>query len=137
MKAALKQIRLSPKKANLVAWIIRWMDVAQALSLLENIDKKWAKIIYVLLSSAVANAITNDAQNKWDLYVSKIMVTEWPTYKRWRSRSKWRVFKILKRTSHIFIELWVKELQSSKTPAKQPEPETETVKEEKTKETKN
>ena len=106
MKAVLRSIRLSPKKANLIAWMIRWMNAKSASDLLRFLDKKWADVIYKLLNSAMANAVNNDKKKKEDLIVSYICVTQWPTYKRWQSRSKWRVFKILKRTSHINISLW-------------------------------
>lgn len=108
MKSTLRQIRLSPKKAQLIASIIRWLDVVKALSTLKFLDKKWADIMYKILESAIANAENNFSQKKWDLLILKALVSPWTTYKRWMSRSKWRVFSILKRTSHITIELWLK-----------------------------
>ena len=111
MKAVLRWVRISPKKANLIAWIVRWMWVWKAHDMLKFLDKKWAEIIKKLLISAIANAQKNFNQKKDDLILSKIYVTPWTTYKRWMSRSKWRVFKILKRTSHINIELMVKEIE--------------------------
>lgn len=114
MKSILKQIRLSPKKAQLVASMVRWLDVTKALSVLKFLDKKWADIMKKILASAVANAENNFSQKKADLYITKVLITPWSTYKRWRSRSKWRVFSILKRTSHITIELWVKNIESQK-----------------------
>lgn len=110
MKAVLKKVRISPKKANVVAWIVRNMEAEKALAILKFMNKKGAWIIYKLLNSAVSNAENNFSQKRWDLIVSKIYVTEWPTYKRWQSRSKWRVFSLLKRTSNVNIELWVKEI---------------------------
>ncbi len=112
MKAVLKWVRISPKKANLVAWMVRWMATWEAQSMLKFLNKKWADIIYKLLASAIANAQKNFNQKEDDLILLKISVTPWMTYKRWMSRSKGRVFKILKRTSHINIELWVKEIET-------------------------
>ena len=68
-------------------------------------NKKAADIIYKVLFSAASNAKENFWQEFWDLIISTAFVTEWPTYKRWQSRSKWRVFSLLKRTSNINIEL--------------------------------
>ena len=105
MKALLKNVRISPKKANLVIWLIRKESVTTALSRLKFMNKKAADIIYKVLYSAVSNAKTNFWQELWNLVVSTAFVTEWPTYKRWQSRSKWRVFSLLKRTANINIEL--------------------------------
>lgn len=113
MKAKLSQVRISPKKANLVAWMVRWLDVSVALNMLKNMSKKAGEMLYELLKSAVANAKHNFSQKVSDLYISQLIVSPWTTYKRWRSRSKWRVFSILKRTSHMKVELWVKGLSKS------------------------
>jgi len=109
MKAILNKVRISPKKANLIAWIIRNMEANKALALLKFMNKKGAWIIYKLLASAVANAENNFSQKKEELIISKIFVTEWSTYKRGQSRSKWRVFSLLKRTANINLELWLNE----------------------------
>ena len=114
MKAILKSAKISPKKASLIAWMVRWMDAWKAVTSLKFLDKKWAKIIYKLLNSAISNATNNFSQKKWDLYLKKIFVTPWATLKRWRSRSKWRIFSILKRSSHINIELSVKNISEWK-----------------------
>ena len=105
MKALLKNVRISPKKANLVIWLIRREPVTTALSKLKFMNKKAADIIYKVLYSAASNAKTNFWEDFWDLVVETAFVTEWPIYKRWQSRSKWRVFSLFKRTASINIEL--------------------------------
>lgn len=105
MKALLKNVRISPKKANLVIWLIRNESVSSALSTLKFMNKKAADIIYKVLFSAASNAKQNFKEEFSDLVVSVAFVTEWPTYKRWQSRSKWRVFSLLKRNANINIEL--------------------------------
>lgn len=85
------------------------MEAEKALALLKFMNKKGAWIIYKLLSSAVSNAENNFSNKRWDLFVSKIFVTEWPTYKRGQSRSKWRVFSLLKRTANVNVELSLKD----------------------------
>lgn len=114
MKALLTWIRVSPKKADLIAWMVRWMEAWKAVDFLKFLDKKWAELIWKVLSSAIANAENNFKASRDDLYLSRISITKWPTYKRWRSRSKWRVFAILKRTANIDIELWIKKSDLSK-----------------------
>ena len=105
MKSLLRNVRISPKKANIVIWLIRNESVNSALSKLKFMNKKAADIIYKVLFSAASNAKTNFGIEFSDLFVSTAFVTEWPTYKRWQSRSRWRVFSLLKRTSNINIEL--------------------------------
>ncbi|MBU2213062.1 50S ribosomal protein L22, partial [Patescibacteria group bacterium] len=56
MKASLRSVRIAPKKANLIAKMIRGMTVPQALESLERTNKQAARILEVLLKSAMANA---------------------------------------------------------------------------------
>lgn len=109
MKSILRQIRISPKKANLVAALVRRKDVTDAIDILRFTPKKAAPILKKLLESATANAENNFKQKKEELYVQEIVVTEGPTYKRSLPVSRGRSHPILKRTSHITIKLAVKE----------------------------
>jgi len=105
MKAILRQTRISPKKASVIAGLVRNMDAAKGLELLKYMPKKGAEILYKLLSSAVANAENNFGKDRADLLVSKVLVSPGVTYKRGQSHSKGRVTPLLKRTSHLTIEL--------------------------------
>lgn len=109
MIAKLKQIRISPKKANLVAALVRRKDVTEAVDTLKFTNKKAAEIIKKIIQSAAANAENNFKQKKDELYVKEIIVTEGPTYKRSIPISKGRMNPLLKRTSHITVKLGVKE----------------------------
>lgn len=105
MKAVLRQVRISPKKANLVAELVRRKKVTDAIDTLRFTPKKAARIIRKIIESAAANAETNFKQNKDLLYIKEIIVTEGPTYKRSLPISKGRVHPILKRTSHITVKV--------------------------------
>lgn len=105
MKAILRQIRISPKKANLVAGMVRGKGVSEALSMLKFMPKKGAKILYKVVHSAASNAENNFGQNKSDLKIKQILVTKGTTYKRSNPISKGRANPILKRTSHITVEV--------------------------------
>lgn len=107
MKAALRRIRISPKKANLIAGMVRNKKVNEALDLLKFLPKKGAKIIYKVVNSAAANAKNNFKQSVDDLVITKILVTKGPTYKRSLPISRGRVHPINKRTSHIMVEVGV------------------------------
>lgn len=108
MKAILRYLRIAPKKVNLVADLVRGKPVEYAINLLKFIPKHAAKPMLDTLKSAVANAENNFKQKKKDLYISKIVVNEGATLKRSRPVSRGRAHPILKRTSHIVIEVAVK-----------------------------
>jgi len=105
MKANLRHIRISPKKANLVATMLAGMTTKKALDILNVMDKRAADIIYKLLASAVANAENNEGKKKENLIISRIWVTKGRTLRRGVPASRGRVAPIKKRSSHIFIEL--------------------------------
>ena len=105
VQAVAKYIRISPQKARLVADQIRNKPVDKALELLEYSSKKAATSIRKALESAIANAEHNEGADIDELIVSRIFVDEGPVLKRFRARAKGRAGKILKRTSHITVEV--------------------------------
>ncbi len=108
MKAYAKNIRISPKKLNVIATIIRKMEAKKALDVLKFMPKKWAWLLYKTLNSAVANAKNNDSQELANLKVDTLIVSKWAVYKRWNPISRWRSHSILKRCSNVLLELKVK-----------------------------
>ena len=117
MKAVLRNVRISPKKANLVAGLVRGAMVTDALAQLKFTPKKAAHHLYKVIHSATANAENNFKQNRDKLYVKEIVVTPGPTYRRGRSISRGRVHPILKRSAHITVTVDVKAPTATK-PAK-------------------
>ncbi len=109
MKAVLRQTRISPKKANLIASLVRKKNVQDALNILKFTPKKGAQILRKVVASAAANAEANFKQNTAELYIKEIIVTEGPTYKRSVPISRGRAHPILKRTSHITVKVEAKE----------------------------
>ena len=107
MKAILRKVRISPKKANLIAGIIVNKKVEEALNTLGHMPKKAARILYKVLHSATSNAEKNFGQERDSLVVKKILVTKGPTYKRGIPVSRGRSHSINKRTSHITVEVGV------------------------------
>ena len=101
--AKAKFVRISPRKARLVADAIKGMKAEQALMKLQFTPKKAAKIIGKVLSSAVANATNNANLDVDNLVVKRAYVDGGPTLKRWRARAMGRAYGIRKRTSHITI----------------------------------
>ena len=99
-------VRSSPRKARLVANLIREKNIGNALNILHFTNKLAARIIEKLLKSAIANAQENHKVDDVDsLVISNITVNEGPTWKRHMPRARGIATSILKRTSHITIVL--------------------------------
>lgn len=107
MKAILRNLRISPKKVNLVAGLVRKKPVAEALSILKFLPKKTAKPLAQVIQSAASNATQNFKQKRESLIIGKIVVNEGVTLKRFRPVSRGRSHPIRKRTSHIMVEVTV------------------------------
>ncbi len=103
VRALTKYNNISAQKVRLVADQIRSKPVDEALEILQFSSKKAAGLIAKTLNSAIANAEHNEGADIDELWVSKAMVDEGPTLKRFRARAKGRGTRILKRTSHITI----------------------------------
>jgi large subunit ribosomal protein L22 len=105
VRAKLKFARIGPRKAQLVADLVRGKGSEEALNVLMFTKKSAAKIISKLLKSAIANAGQNKTIDVDHLYVKKITVDQGPTMKRFMPRALGRATTIRKRTSHILIVL--------------------------------
>lgn len=106
-RAIARYVRISPQKARLVADLIRDRYVGEALTILRFSEKKKASlIIEKVLRSAIANAQQKSPQvDVDDLYISRIFINQGPQMKRIRPAPMGRAYRILKRTSHVYIYL--------------------------------
>jgi large subunit ribosomal protein L22 len=105
VRARLRFARLGPRKARLVADLIRGKRSEEALNILSFTKKAAAKMILKLLKSAVANATQKKNIDVDRLFIKKITVDQGPTMKRYQPRALGRATMIRKRTSHITIIL--------------------------------
>ena len=105
MKATAKYVRITPRKARLVADEIRGKSYPEATSLLRFTNKRAAKILSEVLNSAAANAEHNLDADADELRVKTVKVDDGPTIKRYKARAMGRATMIRKRTSHITVEL--------------------------------
>jgi len=71
---------------------------------LKSLNKRGARILEKLLKSAISNA-KNKGFLESKLFISKLIVNEGPSLKRYRAASFGRAVMIRKRTSHILVEL--------------------------------
>jgi large subunit ribosomal protein L22 len=101
--ASARFVRITPLKARRVVDMVRGQDVQDALDLLQFAPQAASETVYKILASAVANATSTEGLDAGTLVVSKAMVDEGPTMKRWRARAQGRASRINKRTSHITL----------------------------------
>lgn len=127
VKAKAKYIKIAPRKARLVAGVIRGLDVELALSKLAIMDKRAVKPISKLLNSAIANAEHNYELNRANLFVEQIAVNDGPTAFRWMPKAFGRATPIRHRTSIIDIVLSEKTPTAEKKKAKAAKKETENI----------
>ncbi len=108
-RAYLRNVRIAPRKVQIVLDLIRNKSTEVALATLQATPKAACECLEKLLKSAIANAENNHGMDKDNLYVAECFVCPGPTLKRIMPRAQGRAFRILKRTSHITIVLKEKE----------------------------
>jgi large subunit ribosomal protein L22 len=102
-RAFVKHLRISPQKLNLVAEMIRGMQVEKALVALDFSHKRIAQDVHKVLSSAIANAENNHQLDVDRLIVSRATVGKQMVIKRIRARARGRAGKIVKPFSNLTI----------------------------------
>jgi len=115
-QAKLYSVRLSAQKGRLVADQIRGLPVERALNILAFSPKKGARIIKKVLESAIANAEHNDGADIDELKVTRVLVEQATTLKRFMARAKGRGAKISKPTCHVFLT--VGDAEKARAPVK-------------------
>ncbi len=102
-KSVLRNLRVSPQKLNLVAAMIRGMDVNKAIATLTFSRRRIAGDVTKALQSAVANAENNHSLDVDRLYVKEAHVGKAIVMKRFKARARGRGARILKPFSHLTI----------------------------------
>src|SRR6202140_3239555 len=102
-KAVARMLRVSPRKLDLVAGLIRGKKVASALADLEFSRKRIARDVRKCLESAIANAENNHDLDVDDLVVAEAHVGRALVIKRHESRGRGRMGAITKPFAHLTI----------------------------------
>ena len=108
-RAFLRNVRVSPRKLNLVARSIRGMPAEAALAELSFSRKRIARTVREVLQAAIANAENNHELDVDRLVVSEATVGRSLVMKRLRARARGRVGRIRKPFSNLTIvvsEVW-------------------------------
>src|SRR5476649_1192255 len=104
-KAVINRLRISPRKLNLVAGLIRGMDVSSALTQLSFSGKRIANDVRKGLQSAIANAENNHNLNVDALVVKEAYVGKNVVMKRMHTRGRGRSARVEKPFSNLTIVL--------------------------------
>ena len=96
-------LRVSPRKLNLVAQLIRGMNADRALNQLAFNRRGIAPEVRKVLESAIANAENNHDLDVDRLYVAEASVGKSLVMKRFRARARGRVGRIQKPFSRLRI----------------------------------
>ena len=102
-KATARTVLIAPRKARLIVNLVRGKDVSDAMAILNNLNKKSARLTKKVLVSAVANAENNFKMDKNNLYVKEAYINDGPLMKRRRIGSRSHIDRHDKKTSHITI----------------------------------
>ncbi|MBK7397391.1 MAG: 50S ribosomal protein L22 [Myxococcales bacterium] len=107
-KAMARFARISPRKARMIADLVRGKSAAQALQMLQFVNKSGAPWLKKVIESAVANARhANPGVDVDSLYVAAATVDKGPNshMRRWRPRAMGRATRVQKGISHITVVL--------------------------------
>jgi large subunit ribosomal protein L22 len=115
MKATARFIRMSPTKGRGLMNQIQGKPVEDAFSILKLSKKKASLPIRKVLSTAVSNAQNDPAIREMkdrvdtsDLFVKAAYIDGGPILHRIQHRAMGRIYRIRRRTSHITVELGLK-----------------------------
>ncbi len=102
-RAFSRSIRVSPRKLNLMAQLIRGKSAEAALAELTFNKRRIAIEVKTVLESAIANAENNHQLDVDQLYVAQAYVGKSIVMKRWSPRARGRVGHITKPFSNLTI----------------------------------
>ena len=103
-QAKSRYMRVSPIKVRQVIDLIRGKDVNTSLAILTHVNKGSTGMISKVLNSAINNA-KQKGLSEDQLFVSKIRADQGPSWRRYRPAAFGRATPILKKTTHLTIEL--------------------------------
>ncbi len=114
-QAITRNIRVSPRKLNLVAAMIRGRPAQDAVAALTFSKKRIAGTVKKTLESAIANAENNHRLDVDQLVVSRAEVGRSIVMKRFHARGRGRASRVEKWFSHLKIVV----AEKAETPAQQ------------------
>lgn len=104
-KARQTDIKMTARKLRRVINEVRGKAVIEAQTMLRFMPYFAARVVEQNLKAAVANAQEKFGVSPEVLKVSEIFADESTTYKRGKPRAQGRIYRRLKRTSHLTIKV--------------------------------
>ena len=104
-KARQTNIKMTARKLRRVINEVRGKAVNDALDMLRFMPYFAARVVEKNLKAAAANAFEQGGVKSDALKVSEIFADESVTYKRGKPRAQGRIYRRLKRTSHLTIKV--------------------------------
>jgi large subunit ribosomal protein L22 len=120
VRAIARNVLVSPRKAGVVAGLVRGRTVEDALTILEHTPRRPAKAVREVIKSAKANAEHDHQLKPGSLHITLISVTPGPRYRRFRPAARGRALPYKRQTSHIRVEVdgEVRQVKKPASPAK-------------------
>ena len=104
-KSRQTDIKMTARKLRRVINEVRGKAVNEALDMLRFMPYFAARIVEKNVKNAAANAFEQSGVKSDALKVSEIYADESVTYKRGKPRAQGRIYKRLKRTSHLTVKV--------------------------------
>jgi large subunit ribosomal protein L22 len=104
-RAIAKNIRIAPRKVNILVDLIKGKPIDEAYAILKYTPKMASPVLEKLLKSAESNAVNNNSLSRDALYVADCYANQGPVLKRIMPRARGSAARINKRTSHVTIVL--------------------------------
>ena len=120
--AKLRFMPVSPYKVRKYAQLFKGKGIEEARAILSYHPSPTCDDLLRLLNSAVANAENNHEFDPELMEVTNVLVDGAMTHKRWKPRARGRANRIRKRTSHVLIEIDLKEEFKVKPAGEEEEP---------------
>jgi len=104
-KSRQTDIKMTARKLRRVINEVRGKAVTDAQNMLRFMPYFAAKVVAKNLDAAIANAQEQYGVSASDLKISEIYADESKTYRRGKPRAQGRIYKRLKRTSHLTVKV--------------------------------
>ncbi len=105
LSATLKYALTSYKKMQLIGKLIGGKQVDDALVMLEHTPKAAAKMLWKVVKSAQANAVSTAGKDSSSLYIAHVLVGRGPKIKRMRFASRSKTHGYVKHRSFVKVIL--------------------------------
>ena len=104
-KAIQKNISMPARKLRRVINVVRGKSVTEAVKILKFMPYFAARMVEKNLQAAVANAAEKSGITAEQLKISEIYADESTTLKRGKPRAQGRIYKRLRRSSHLTVKV--------------------------------